>query len=444
MTSSEASTVRRPGTRARPRTPDGRDALDADAALRLRSILELVDRNLARVERYVAYWRSLDELHPNRVGRLEDKVASEIALLVLLVRRLPPAARAALDPLTDSIAARLEPFVRNERFRDEIERQPALAAAFGSGHLYLTRAGYPDAAWDDVVLPAFHDGFTETTERPPYQILGRMWAAELAGLEAAETRRRDALSLSIVASRAHPLYMSQDDAYAYTHCLMYASDFGRRPVGGPVDPDAVAEVVRAALAWTLVEPDFDLLAEFVLCQTFLKPAWSEQAAVAWSTLCELADQLGFVPGPTFDEKTFAGLAGDERPAYAFKEIYHTNVVAGAVCCAVLAGGQSASGRAEARPPDDETALIARAFERCRKLRGLADSQVAPWEVVAGKREHRSALGRTLLEAALIHALRSGAFDEARGALDDLERSGSPAARTVTEARDYLANTDAQR
>jgi hypothetical protein len=411
-------------------------ALEPSALLaRLAATLELVDRNLARVERYFPYWRSLDGLHPQRVGRLEDKIASELALFVMLVHRLPPEFRSTFDAVIEGIAARLEPLVRNQRFQREIATSPEAACVFGLGHIYLTQAGLPDPAWDRLVLPPLRAGFAATKDRPPHQILARLWAAELAGIETDNARWERALSLSIVASRAHPIYMTEDDGYAYTHCLMYAADFGRRPIPAPLAAEAMS-VVSAAVSWTLTEPDFDLLAEFLLCQTFLDPPWSAQATVAWRSLCAVWDSLDFVPGPTFDEATFRALEDDARRAYAFKEVYHPNVVAGALCCALLqlADGLVTDARDWTVTSDE---LLAPALKRLRRLRGVRSGHRAAWELVARENDHSDATAHTLAEAAVLQALRALEFDDAANALRDLERSGYEATRTVREAREHL-------
>lgn len=429
---------------ARSRGPSDWASIERDAIVsRLGSILELVERNLARVDRYLPYWRRLDEAHPNRLGRLEDKVASEHSLLLLLVSRVPDEFRSGLEGMMGRISAHVQPFVRNERFKIEILRNPERAAIFGLGHLYLTHAGYGDSEWDEIVIPPLRNGFADARDLAPNRILERVWARELAGLEFDSARAQEAARLSIVAGRAHPILMSLDDAYAYTHCLMYSTDFGRRRLDLFFDQDGVSEVVSASLAWTLVEPDFDLLAEFLLCETFMERAPSEQAAVAWRTLLEVWDRLGFVPGPTFDETSFLELEGDDRRAYAFKEMYHANIVVAAVCASLLGGplrpplatrrertvGSSAGDAREAE-------LLTTALARCRRVRGLADEQTAPWELVLGEEDLRIATGRTLLEAATIHAVRMGNPAEAREAVADLAESGF-AGRTLAEASDQL-------
>ncbi len=414
---------------------------------RLASILDLVERNLARIDRYLPYWRKLDDAHPNRVGRLEDKVASEHCLLLLLVARVPLEFHSDLTKSVDQISAHLQPFVRNERFKIEILKNPEKAAVFGLGHLYLAYAGYREPEWDEIVIPSLRDGFAEARDLAPNRILERLWALELAGLEVDPARVRQAARLSIAAGRAHPILMSHDDAYAYTHCLMYATDFGRRSLDRFLDHGRVSEVVGASLAWMLVEPDFDLLAEFLLCETFVKPTWSDQARVAWRTLLEVWDRLGFIPGPTFDETSFLELAGDDRRAYAFKEMYHANIVVAALCCSLLGDqlGRPVPTRVGPTPDmgagdEHDAELLTRALARCRRLRGLADGQTAPWELVVADGDLRIEVVRTLVEAAAIHALRSGDAGEAWEAVADLRASGF-AGRTLAETSEQLVRLE---
>jgi hypothetical protein len=348
----------------------------------------------------------------------------------MLVRRLPVDLREGLDPRVEVIAERLEPFVRNERFRREIARNPEAAVTFGLGHLYLTRAGYPDATWDAIVVNPLQAGYSETKDRPPHRILDRQWAAELAGMDGNAYRLVSALSLSLLCSRAHPIHMSQEDGYAYTHCLMYATDFGRRELPRLVESNVVSEVLDAALAWTLVEPDFDLLAELLLTRTFVTPAWTPAATVAWLTTCRVWDQLGFVPGPTFADAEFGRLEGDARRAYAFKEVYHPNIVAGALCAALLESRAS-------EIPDGSAGLapgsLEPTFRRLRRLRGVGPDQTVPWELAPVQGEHRVPSSRVLIEAAVIHSLRAFDLEEAVDALAELQGTVSGESRTLTEA-----------
>jgi hypothetical protein len=188
-------------------------------------------------------------------------------------------------------------------------------------------------------------------------------------------------------------------------------------------------VVGACIAWALVEPDFDLLAEFLLCQTFLDPPWSDQATFGWRALRAVSDRLGFVPGPTFDELEFSALGGDDRRAYAFKEIYHTNVVVGALCASLLRAPTRAvspgrrHGAGSSGPHRGEANLLRAAFAHCRAVRGLGDDQTTPWGLAAREEGLDGVAARTLLEAAAIHAVRAGRVDVARAAAQHLRENG---------------------
>jgi hypothetical protein len=204
----------------------------------------------------------------------------------------------------------------------------------------------------------------------------------------------------------------------------------------------VSEVVSASLSWTLVEPDFDLLAEFLLCETFMEGGWSEQAVVAWRTLLEVWDRLGFVPGPTFDETSFLELDGDDRRAYAFKEMYHANIVVAAVCASLLGRTPAAQPGPKTSSPGEapEGELLTTALARCRRVRRLADGQTAPWELIVGHEDLRMEIVQTLLESGAIHAVRSANPLEAREAVADLRQSGFRGP-TLAEASEQLVRLE---
>ena len=128
------------------------------------------------------------------------------------------------------------------------------------------------------------------------------------------------------------------DIYAFTHAVMYASDFGGRRIALPRRPAAIAADADAALAYSLDTNDFDLTAEVLMTWPMLWLAWSAAAAFAFAILANVEDSVGFLPGVTFDFARYQALAGEERSRFALVTSYHTAYVMGYLCAVALRQG----------------------------------------------------------------------------------------------------------
>ena len=297
--------------------------------IRLSYVLEFVENNIHQLDRYAAHWENID----SGSGRLEDKIVSESTLLLMLADRVadPPA---DLSVLISKLRTTLSCLIRSERNRIIIMRNPQAAPIFGTGHSFLTCMGDRDSGWDLLISKALNKGFDETKEKYPYRLLDRIWINRLMRAPH-KVSEHEVLKFSIIQSRAHPFYMTSNDAYAYTHTPMYLSDFGQRSLEPLVDIDHVIQTVNTSLAWQILVEDFDLLGEFLIDYVLLNQPWNAHAKLAWSVIVAVWDELGFLPGPSFDGNVYVKLDPEKKSAYAFKEMYHTNLVAGMLCAILL-------------------------------------------------------------------------------------------------------------
>ncbi len=297
--------------------------------IRLIYVLEFVQNNIHQLDRYAAHWENID----SGSGRLEDKIVSESTLLLMLADRVadPPA---ELSVLISKLRKTLSCLIRSERNHIIIMRNPQAASIFGTGHSFLTCMGDRDSGWDLLISKALNQGFDETKEKYPYRLLDRIWINRLMGVSQ-KVGEQEVLKFSIIQSRAHPFYMTSNDAYAYTHTPMYLTDFGRRSLEPLVDINHVIQNVNTSLAWQILVEDFDLLGEFLIDYVLLNQPWNAHAKLAWSVIVAVWDELGFLPGPSFDGNVYVKLDHEQKGAYAFKEMYHTNLVAGMLCAILL-------------------------------------------------------------------------------------------------------------
>ncbi|HEY6140112.1 MAG TPA: hypothetical protein VI670_20360 [Thermoanaerobaculia bacterium] len=271
---------------------------------------------------------SLDgrEAWRERIGEsliLADKVPVEAALLLLLAARVGAGGG-------EELAEMLDPLIRSDRNRMLMARLPRTVAFFGMGHLALTCAGRPDAEFDEVVRAAFRDGLADAWEKPPNRQMELQWLR--AQLFDERVSMSEAIRASILSSNAHPILMSSRDAYAVTHAIMYASDFGR---DASAIPDGAAALVDACIAEQLLEEDFDLLAELLLCASALGRPWSRHARCAWAILDGVWSEYGFLPTRSAASQDFASLDERERTSYVFRHTYHTTLMGGDLCALLL-------------------------------------------------------------------------------------------------------------
>jgi hypothetical protein len=353
--------------------------------------------NIERLDSFSRHWRENDD----RVIRLQDKVCTEAALLLLLARRASPG-RMELDKECTALGELLAPAIRTGRLRHLLVCSPQVAATLGAGHIFLTDAGFPDASFDELVLGNLEAGFAETVERVPYRLLDQRWTRNL--LRQRPQSFDDLLPLSILDSRAHPFYMTETDAYAATHAIMYLTDFGRAPLPAGLDAMRVSALVDSGLAWHVLSEDFDLLVEFLMDAGCLGMAHSPCSRFAWQLVDHIWTDFGFLPGPTFNAAEYKTLSGEAAAAYAFQHLYHTNFVGGMLCAVSLLHPDATQ-----ETPDtilQEAAPLEYLLGCALGIRGTKCSQESAWfKLLPNASVADGELMRIVSDAALIEAAR---------------------------------------
>jgi len=129
------------------------------------------------------------------------------------------------------------------------------------------------------------------------------------------------------------LEATTEDAYAFTHALVYATDFGRIPLPESIDRNTLVGIAEAIAVKALDEDDLDVLAEVLMAPAILRWKWTPTLSFAWNVLERVSNEFGFVPGP--------GLPAPETNETRTKTVrrvlgttYHTSFAAG-LCCAAL-------------------------------------------------------------------------------------------------------------
>jgi hypothetical protein len=273
-------------------------------------------------------------------GRIRpEKVVSETALLLLTASTV--ACREAVGTRVRQVAGLLIPHARSRRMRLGLCLEPALALDYATAHICLTRAGYPDICFDELLRTALRSQARAGRERVPHRVLEQEWllrgcADTPVGLPGVPAMAR----YSVLNRPMDLLSGSRDDVYAFTHAVMYVRDFNIAPRRLPVARTALLEHAEAALARCLDEQDYDLGAEVLLAWPLTGKAWSPAAAFAFRVMAGVEDQAGFLPTASTRIERLNRLQGESRSAYLLATAYHTVYVMGLLCAMALQPGRT--------------------------------------------------------------------------------------------------------
>lgn len=266
-----------------------------------------------------------------------EKVICETALLLMAAAHA--GGSAAVRTRIDACARVLQPHARSPRMLLGMCLQPALALEYASAHLYLTRIGYPDAAFDAVLQQALRSAAQRGKERPPHRELEQEWLLRMCG----QGNARRSAKLMRQSALGRPMDLlggTRDDLYAFTHAVMYARDFDIAPLPLPRSRAAILAEAEGALARCLDEEDYDLGGEVLLAWPLTGRSWSAPAAFGFRVLAAVEDRAGFLPSAGTRLDRLRELEGQDREKYLLATAYHTIFVMGLLCAASLAPGKN--------------------------------------------------------------------------------------------------------
>jgi len=146
------------------------------------------------------------------------------------------------------------------------------------------------------------------------------------------------------------LEATTNDAYAFTHALPYATDFGRLPLPYDVDRQNLLGIAEALAVKALDEDDFDLLAEVLMAPPILRLGWTPTLSFAWNVMERVWDEYGFVPGPGVPPAP-ENETRTKKVRRVLGTLYHTTFAAG-LCCATMIACESVSSEIEKHVPGE--------------------------------------------------------------------------------------------
>jgi hypothetical protein len=278
----------------------------------------------------------IDKDTPGNSVRAE-KLISETAFLLFVASTASHSGE--VSSRINSLVQLLIPHARSERMLLGVCLEPALALDYAQAHICLKRLGYPDGDFDELLqrsgLSQAHAG----RERTPHRLLEQEWLHE--GLANERSKR-----ISLTARRCvlnwpmDLLGSSREDLYAFTHALMYVTDFNVCHRWLPRRRSVILGEAEASLARCLDEEDYDLAGEMLLAWPLTGRSWSAASVFGFRVLAHVEDQAGFLPAPSTRLATLDRLEADDRLDYLLATAYHTVFVMGLLCAVALQPGRT--------------------------------------------------------------------------------------------------------
>jgi hypothetical protein len=343
-----------------------------------------------------------------------EKPIAETAMLVYAVstaRHLPDVAQRI-----EEIAQLLLPHARSPRTLLNAALHPSMALDFAVPHVLLTKLGYCDPDFDIILKSCLSWQTQYGHERPPFASVEQKWITSLwMGVQPGRGWRSDLLN-SVMHRPLDILGGPRQNAYGFTHLIMYCTDFGHGAGRFPRRRSAILDEASSLLAKCLDEEDYDLAGELLMAWPLMGARWCASATFAFRVLARVEDQVGLLPGGTTKASRVNKLEGKERTQYALGTAYHTALVMGLLCAAALRPGRAPFVRITG--PKYERSLLEHLL-RC------IDRDQGHWqpELSELSDSERNALAPFLLDIAISQKCRKHEYEAVRQLLATASQHG---------------------
>lgn len=316
----------------------------------------------------------------------QGKLVAETAILLHALRD-----DAARRPRVEALAARLLPHATSGAVRTGVAMHPALALDYAAGYLALRSFGTDDAL-DDLLSRAIADPTTASRERVPHRALEQRWLRALLDGSGDDDDADGHIEATVLGGELDVLHGTRDDGYAFTHALMYATDFGSTPWRtATANASSHAAQAASAIARFLDDDDFDLVGELLFTWPLLDLPMPAVARFAYEVLDHAATTVGLLPSAAMSAAAISDQPPTARTAYTIAVSYHSAYVM------ALAEHLTAASSREPVPAVGDPATAA-TFDA---LIGVDDGRVPEW-----RREPIASVPTELLvDVALTRAVR---------------------------------------
>jgi len=343
-----------------------------------------------------------------------EKVVAETAMLAYAASGASsyPQIRERLDTLVRLLV----PLARGERALLAMALQPALATKFALPHVLLTWMGHVDADCDEFVRACLRSAVRNGHDRSPTAAVEYAWLCSRWSRPELANGRRVRPTRPLLNWPLDVFEGLRDDVYAFTHLVMYGTDFGYRARGLGHGTLHVLAMSEAMVARYLDAEDYDLTGEILLAWPMTSARWSPVAAFGFRVLARVEDDVGLLPCGNVDTNRLQRLSGEARTTYALGMAYHTAYVMGFLCATALRSGRT--------PP---TGISGPTFEPVvlDQLRKYLDDSQGHWQAdfASLSRAEQLILTPLVLAVALVQKCRRRNYDAALDLLRLADKHG---------------------
>jgi hypothetical protein len=358
-----------------------------------------------------------------------EKVVAETGLLLLAASTVTDS---DVEGLVGELASQLEPHARSERMLLGLALEPGAAWDYSQAHVFLTRLGYPDPEFDELLAASDSSQVTNGRERVPHRQLERAWLRRGLVLGSDGDHGNAPMDVEVLRNPTDLLTGGREDAYAFTHALMYLGDFAIRPTPWPRPANEICAEAEGILGRCLDQQDYDLSAEVLLAWPQTGMPWSAGATFGFRVLTAVEDRAGFLPSSTVKLERLRALRGEEHTDYLLAATYHTAYVMGLVCSMALQPGKA--------PPRDMPVGSATHGAADRLIPFLRPGDSPPHWIAEFKRldgAERDALAPLLLSIALRRCVEAHQFASIRELLAIAQASGISDAPAASQAAELI-------
>lgn len=364
-----------------------------------------------------------------------EKVISETAFLLLAASTV--SGFHDVSDRVDRIARQLIPHARSERMLLQVCLHPPLAFDFAQAHICLGRLGYPDERFDTLIRRSRQSQASHSRERVPHRVLEQEWIAKSWNdLQVNSQWEPPRTHLNSVLDQPVDLLgSSREDAYAFTHAMMFRRDFNIHPLALPRRRSELLAEAEVMLSRCLDDQDYDLSGELLLAWPLTGKDWSAPAAFGFRVLTRVEDKAGFLPTASTRLNHFEKLNEKDRSKYLLATAYHTVYVMGLLCAVSLQTGRT--------PPVGTSITISTRGSANQILQILdSDGQKPHWreEVESLSEPERDAISSLLLDIAILRAVNRRQFNKIRELLEIASGFGlsdTPCSSQAAEALERL-------
>lgn len=259
-----------------------------------------------------------------------EKIIAETAFLVAFSRN--NICHSQVQMAFAELIQVLEPLARSESMLLNVCLRPGLAIDYAEAHICLDYAGYPNAQFDRALCASLESSAANSVERTPHRMMEAEWLKRLWK----KGHKGDMNFWTRLSCLLHPVDVfseNADGAYSITHAIMYGA-FEEKLIPG-IDTERLFQMIEALLIRYLDEQNYDVAAELLIAWPLLSRKWSPTAVFALHCIFKIEDRVGFLPAPGLEREKIDGAEQMAKRTYIYSINYHTALVMGLLCNAIL-------------------------------------------------------------------------------------------------------------